>query len=343
MSGSHVGIGIIGAGANTREKHIPGLQTIPGVEIVAVCNRTAESADVVARRFGIPRIQESWGDLIQDEEVDAVVIGTWPYLHARATLAALAADKHVLCEARMAMNATEAREMRDAARRKPHLIAQLVPSPFTLRVDNTVKRLIAEGYLGDILAIEVRDGSGYLDRDAPLHWRQDFEKSGLNTLSLGIWYEALLRWVGEATRVMAMGKTFVKTRRDEAGITRAVHVPEHVDVIADMACGAQAHFTISAVADTGQPSEAFLFGSDGTLRFCDGMLYGRRRGDADFAEISIPPAEEGIWRVEEEFIGAIRRQEPVVLTTFEEGVKYMEFTEGVARSIADGGQVSLPL
>ena len=37
-----------------------------------------------------------------------------------------------------------------------------------------------------------------------------------NVMSLGIWYETVMRWVGEATAVMAMGKTFVAMRRDLA-------------------------------------------------------------------------------------------------------------------------------
>jgi len=47
--------------------------------------------------------------------------------------------------------------------------------------------------------------------------------------------------------------------------------------------------------------------------------------------------------VEEEFIGAIRGQETIQRTTFEDGFKYMEATEAVARSIASGQAVSLPL
>ena len=58
-------------------------------------------------------------------------------------------------------------------------------------------------------------------------------------------------------------------------------------------------------------------------------------------EISIPATEEGRWRVDEEFIGAIRGTEPVRLTTFADGVKYMEFTEAVARSIETGQSVKL--
>ena len=189
------------------------MQAIDGVEIVGVCNRTRASSERVAQGFDIPKIYDHWQDVLTDSDTNAIVIGTWPYMHCRATLAALAADKHVMCEARMAMNAAEAHAMRDAARMKPHLVAQVVPSPLTLHVDSMIKHLITEGYLGDVLAVEVRAGGGFLDRDAPLHWRQDFDLSGFNTLSLGIWYEAVMRWVGEATRVTAMGKTFAKMRR----------------------------------------------------------------------------------------------------------------------------------
>ena len=89
-------------------------------------------------------------------------------MHCRATVAALRADKHVMCEARMAMNAREAHIMRMVSRQKTHLIAQIVPSPMTLRVDNTIKRLIAEGYIGDVLAVEARAGGAFLDSESAL-------------------------------------------------------------------------------------------------------------------------------------------------------------------------------
>lgn len=43
----------------------------------------------------------SWSEIINDPGIDAVVIGTWPYTHHTLVLAALAANKHVLTEARM--------------------------------------------------------------------------------------------------------------------------------------------------------------------------------------------------------------------------------------------------
>ena len=143
-------VGFIGAGGNTRLHHIPKLKAQPGVELVAVANRTKESGERVAREFGIARVHGDWREIVQAKDVDAVCIGTWPYTHCEMTLAALAAGKHVLCEARMAMNAAEGRRMLDAARRAPSLVSQLVPAPHTLEVDPTIQRLLAEGYLGEV-------------------------------------------------------------------------------------------------------------------------------------------------------------------------------------------------
>ena len=343
MAQETVKVGIIGAGGNTRSKHIPGLQAIDDVEIVGVCNRSQESSQRVADAFGIPKIYDNWKEAITDPDTNAIVIGTWPYMHCRATVAALQANKHVMCEARMAMNAKEAHIMRMVSRQKPHLIAQIVPSPMTLRVDNTIKRLIAEGYLGDVLAIEARAGGAFLDSESSLQWRQDFDLSGLNIMSMGIWYEALMRWVGEATRILAMGKTFVKMRPDADGVMRSVRIPEHIDVVGDLACGAQLHIQVSSVAGLAGAPEVYIFGSDGTLRFSGNKLYGGQKGDAELNEIDIPDSETGGWRVEEEFVNAIRGNEVITHTDFDTGVKYMEFTEAVTRSMQSGTAITLPL
>ncbi|MCE5231647.1 Gfo/Idh/MocA family oxidoreductase [bacterium] len=336
-------VGVIGAGTNTKLHHIPGLQAIEGVEIVTVCNRSRESSERVAKEFNIPSTHAHWTDVIEDETIDAIVIGTWPYLHAPITIEALEAGKHVLVEARMAMDAVEARQMYETSVAHPELVAQVVPSPFTLGVDATVKRLIAEGFIGEPLAIEIHHGNTLLDRDSPLHWRQDSDLSGHNVLTMGIWYESLMRWVGEATRVTAMGRVFQKMRRAADGSMRAVRVPEHVEIIADMACGALAHMRFSAVTGMASGPEAFVYGSDGTLRFDGADLFGGRRGDKELKKIEIPSNERASWRVEAEFIGAIRGEEPVRLTTFRDGVKYMEFTTAVAQSIESGGTIELPM
>ena len=349
MNNERIRVGIVGAGNTTRLKHIPGLQAIEGVEIVSVANRSRESSERVAKEFGIPKVYDNWLELVEADDTDAICIGTWPYVHCPVTLKALANNKHALTEARMAMNATEANAMLDAGRQHPHLVTQIVPAPHTLPVDNTIQELIASGYLGDVLTVELRAlDATFVDRDSPLHWRQDTTLSGFNTLTMGIWYECMMRWVGPAQRVMAIAMTYVPQRKDAEGIMRAVTMPDHVDIIANLACGGIAHLRFSAVTGLAPANDVWLFGSEGTLRLDTSdrnnlRLYGGRRGDDALKEIVIPKEKQGGWRVEEEFANAIRGKEKVTHTSFEVGVQYMEFTEAVIRSAQTGQAVNLPL
>src|SRR5258708_37883487 len=88
-----VRIGIIGAGANTRSRHIPGFRAIPGVEIVGVANRSSESTSRVAKEFSISKVYPDWRAGIHDPQVHALCIGTWPAQHCESTCGALAQNK----------------------------------------------------------------------------------------------------------------------------------------------------------------------------------------------------------------------------------------------------------
>ena len=345
MADAVIRVGLIGAGRNTRDRHIPGFQKIEGVEVVAVANRSQESGRRVADQFHIPQVYDTWQELLEDDSIDAVCIGTWPYMHCPITLAALDRDRHVLCEARMAANAAEAHAMLDAARLRPHLVAQIVPSPSTFAVDNLLQRLIADGYLGELLAVEIQAlEPDFVDTTSPLHWRQDRDLSGYNILGLGIWYEAMLRWVGRATRVMAMTRVNVTRRLDDSGNRRAVTIPDHVDILCQLANGALAHLRFSAVTGLSPGSEVWLYGSEGTIRLDQRLnVFGGQRSDTHLSEIPNPPDEQAYWRVEEEFINAIRGKEQVTRTPFSVGVQYMEFTEAVTRSAQTGQAIALPL
>ena len=345
MANDTVRVGLIGAGKNTRERHIPGFQSIEGIEIAAVANRSMQSGRQVADQFNIPQVYDNWQELLEDESLDAICIGTWPYMHRTLTLAALESGKHVLCEARMATNAAEAQDMLDASRERPELVAQIVPSPMTFKVDDLINKQINEGYLGNLLSVEIQVlGPDFVDVGGPFHWRHNRDLSGYNILSMGIWYEAMIRWAGRATKVMAMTKVNANYRMDENGNRVGVTIPDHVDVLCELANGAQAHIRVSATTGLSPGNDIWLYGSEGTLHL-DGKLNlsGGKRGDSQLSEIANPPDGQYAWRVEQEFIGAIRGEESIVHTPFDVGVHYMEFTEAVTRSAQSGQAISLPL
>jgi len=254
MTDSVIRVGFVGAGANSRKHHIPKLRAQSGVELAGVANRSKASGEQVAREFGIARVYADWRELVRAPDIDAVCIGTWPNTHCEIARAVLAEGKHVLCEARMAMNAAEARSMLDAARRAPHLVKQLVPAPTTLEVDPTLQKLLAEGYVGDVIAVEIQASQGqFVDAEQPLHWRQDATLSGLNVMTMGIWYEALMRWLGPAHRVMAMTTIAVPRRKDASGAWQEVRVPDHVEILATLARGASVHMRFSTVTALAPP------------------------------------------------------------------------------------------
>lgn len=335
-------IGIIGAGANTRAKHIPGLKAIPGVRLTRVVNRTEASSRKVATEFGIEQTSPTAERLIQDPEVDAVLIGTWPYRHAPYTLKALAAGKHVLTEARLAMDLAEAKAMLSASRKRPKLVAMVVPSPFTLPLDQEVARLV-QSEIGKPVMLEVEILSGALPSpSSPRSWRSQQKLSGLNTMTLGIWAEAVMRWFGPFAQVSALTRIVQKTRTGADGKKGPCDVPDLVSVQGTFHRNALPYrMVFSDVAGHLPRNRIFIHGTEASLHLpLNGQIFMRRKGDAGEKPHDFKPGMG--WRVEEEFIGAIRRKEKVRHTRFEDGVAYMAFTQAVHDSAKSGKIIPLP-
>lgn len=369
-------IGLIGAGANTRLQHIPGFQRIEGVRIDVVSNRSEASSQKVAQDYGIPRVAQDWQAVVADPLIDAVCIGTWPYLHCKIALAALAAGKHVLSEARMAMNAEEAEQMLAAAQRNPHLVAQVVPAPFSLEYDATIVRLLNE--LGTLYEISVRHThSAAANPLTPISWRQRRDLSGNNTLTVGIFYEMLQRWLGaevEPSKVQATASIVTPLRpvaepASDAGTHAAaagaegteggaaaeakvadaegkvaaqmlpVTIPDTLGIVGNYSNGVRFQHHYSSITLGAPCMQIVLNLEGGTLRYdlASQKLTLIKSGTANEVVIE-PDAGTGKgWQVEADFVRSIREGTPVTLTSFADGVRYMRFTDRVYASARANG------
>ncbi|MEW6754709.1 MAG: Gfo/Idh/MocA family oxidoreductase, partial [Candidatus Latescibacterota bacterium] len=326
-------IGIVGAGANTRSRHIPGFRAIDGVEVTAVANRTLESGRKAAAELGIPHVFGDWQELVHSDHVDAVCVGTWPYLHCPVTLETLKAGKHILTEARMAMDHAEARRMHEAAQRSDR-VAMVVPAPYYLEYEPVLLEMVAQGFFGDWLEIHVRGMGGAYDPSAPVHWRQRRALSGHNAMALGIINETLRRYAGDEAWVLAHGTVFTPQRRDpESGRTVAADVPESLGVVAQMHSGATAVYHLSSVTRLGTSGAFELHGTKGALKLQEDGAWIAGEGDRHFRKLEVPAERQGGWRVERDFADAIREGRPVTRTSFGDGVRYMAFTEAVQISL----------
>jgi predicted dehydrogenase len=335
-----VRIGVIGAGGIVAQRHFPGFKAIEGVEIRAVANRTLESGRRVADAWGIPVVVEDWRELVARDDLDAILIGTWPYLHRDATVAALMAGKHVFCQARMTMNYADARHMYEMSALSDHVTA-LCPPPHVMAVDRLVRKLLAEGFLGELRHVRLtalsNAAGGDLERAAT--WRERAAWSGQNAMSLGIWAEILNGWCGSCREVWANNRVWVTERQGYQ-----ISIPDSVTALTTFACGAQGVLHVSGVAACGGPERLELYGSAGTIHveaMRDSIRVGTK-GDEELHDMSVPAELANPWAVERNFIDAVREGVPV-LTSFHDGLKYMELVEAIHRAGGSGATVRLPL
>jgi len=337
-------IGFVGLGGICRQRHVPGLRRISGVEVVAVANRSRVSSERAAKELGIPEICDSWEHLVARPDLDAVFIGTWPYLHRPVSMAALEAGKHVFCQARMAMDLAEAHEMLDCAR-KSGRVAVLCPVPYGLSADATVSRWLREGRLGDVRLVRVQSFSdAYIDPATPMNWRKDHRLSGLNTLTLGMYIEVIHRWFGGTRAVWAQTQTFTPERPDVEGKLVRIQIPDQVLFTAEMKAGFPVQYVFSGVVRNGVDAIE-VYGTKATLRYdtAQDTLFEVGPGGT-LSPVSIRPEDAydvRTWRVEEDFVNAIRsggEYHP----DFEDGFRYMQVIQAVHDSAARGGVIEIP-
>src|SRR4030095_14937915 len=114
------------------------------------------------------------------------------------------------------------------------------------------------------------------------------------------WSEAMMRWPGPAQRVTAMTKIAVPRRKDAAGAAHEIRVPDHVDILVQFLRGGGGHLRFSSVPALAPSPEAWLFGSEGTVRLeADALrLSGGRRGEGALKELPVAPKTRIGWRGE---------------------------------------------
>lgn len=209
-------IGIIGVGSISLE-HIQAYLANPEVELYAFCDINEERLCYMGKKYGITRLYTNLDDMLALEELDAVSVCTWNNGHAPATIAALKAGKHVLCEKPMALNAQEAEEMKQTAEE----CGKLLMIGFVRRHGNDCKMLrsfIDVDYFGELYYAKAT----YLRRHGnPGGWFADVTRSGGGPLiDLGVHVIDLVRYLmGGPKPVSVYGATFHKLG-DRPGVAR---------------------------------------------------------------------------------------------------------------------------
>jgi predicted dehydrogenase len=191
---SPIRIGILGAAAIVPAALTNPARSVPEAKVVAIAARDPNRAHAFARKHHIPRVHQTYHDLLADAEIDAIYNPLPNSLHAEWTIRALKAGKHVLCEKPFASNVEEAKAMASAARETGLVLSEAFAyryHPLTRRV----KEIIASGELGKIQHIEAQFCFLLPSRN---NIRFKYELAGGALMDCGCYPVSLIRFLAEA-------------------------------------------------------------------------------------------------------------------------------------------------
>ncbi|MGB9374270.1 MAG: Gfo/Idh/MocA family oxidoreductase [Jiangellales bacterium] len=144
--------GILSTADIGMSKVTPAIQHASNAEVVAIASRDGDRARAAADRLAIATAYDSYQDLLDADDIDAVYVPLPNDQHAQWSLAAMRAGKHVLCEKPLAMSAGQAQQMVDVSRDAGVLLQEAFMYRHHPSWVATV-RAVRDGRIGDLQAI----------------------------------------------------------------------------------------------------------------------------------------------------------------------------------------------
>jgi predicted dehydrogenase len=141
--------GVLSTARIARNQHVPAAGRAENSEVVCISSRDGKRAEEWAEKLGVPRAYGSYGEVLADPEVGAVINPLPNSMHCEWTVRAAEAGKHVLCEKPLAVTVGEADRMIDAARSNGVLLMEGFTQRFLPQMA-FVRRTIDSGGIGEV-------------------------------------------------------------------------------------------------------------------------------------------------------------------------------------------------
>ena len=252
-----VRIGILGAARIAPAAVVRPASRMAAAEVVAVAARDAARADGFARKHAVPKVAPSYVALLEDPEVDAIYNPLPNGLHAKWTLAAIRAGKHVLCEKPFTANAAEAEEVAAAAAAANLVVMEAFHYRYHPLAMRAVE-IMRSGELGSLQRVEAG-----LSFPLPVFSdiRYQFDLAGGATMDAGCYAIHMVRSLaGEEPEVMA-----ATAKRQSEQVDRAM--------VADLRfpSGATGRISASMWSSSLLRMSARAWGADGRLTMLNPM------------------------------------------------------------------------
>jgi len=277
--------GVIGIGF-IAPLHIEAMRRLGFVDVIAIARSSKEEAKSSAKTLSIPVSYGSYDELIQDPEVEVVHICTINDLHYSLAMKSLNNGKHVVCEKPLAMNSSEARELVKIAKKRKLVNAVHFNIRFYPLI-HQAKKMVEEGILGEIFAVNGSYQQDWLFFDTDYNWRLEPEFSGGSraVADIGLhWLDSIEFITGsKVNKVLADFATFYPVRKKPLKSMetfsekilkpgeyeeKKINTEDYATVLLNFSNGAHGSVTVNQVA-AGRKNRFYfeIYGSKASIAF----------------------------------------------------------------------------
>jgi myo-inositol 2-dehydrogenase / D-chiro-inositol 1-dehydrogenase len=262
-----VGTALIGAG-NRGSYLLRSILAQPNAKVAAVCDLNSDRLDKAASTAAkdTPFTTKEWRKAVDRKDVDAVFIGTPPYLHSEMAIAALEAGKNVYCEKPLGITAAQVRAVVRAAKKSKKVFVSGQQLRSMVQLGAAVEK-IHGGVLGEIYMVKAhRDGSADLPHDgSSAEWYFDVSKSGGYLIEMSVHNLDLCNWAVNAHPVKACGfGGIMRYKNDPPGRT----IFDNGSIVFEYPNGSKLNYTLNVFHPGKMPGNGqavHIFGEKGAV------------------------------------------------------------------------------
>lgn len=324
---------VIGVGWVAQVFHLPTLKKFKDVEIVAVCDLDKARAATIADHYGVPRYYTDYLQLLDKEDLEAVIVCTPTDLHKPVTMAALEAGRDVFVEKPIARRYDEAVEMAEYAKKQKRKLMVGMNNRF--RPDTMIlKSFVEKNELGKIFYAK----AGWLKKLASNNpWITRKDKAGGGVfLDLGIVMLDLVLWMTGYPEILRVDAKMYKHK--------TTSVEDSCLAFLEMKYGNAVMLEVSWSLQSAQDFFYYnLYGSEGSAMINPLRILKELHGNI----VNVTPAKvetpQDLCKKSYEnelkhFVGAARGLHPVV-STGDEAVHRMKIVEAIYNLAAKGKEI----
>ena len=242
--------GIAGSGS-IANKFANCIKNVEGAELVAVASRSEKTARDFALKHNIPNVFEGYDSLADFPDVDAIYVSTIHPFHKSCAEVFLNAKKHVLCEKPLCVNAAEAKELAECARKNGVFLMEAMWTRFLPAIIEAQK-YVKSGKIGDVMGIKADFCYNCPPNEDPKLY--DNTLAGGSLLDVGIYS------INFASYFLGLDPESISAVADVRN-----GVDCHTDITFKYPNGAIASLT-SAIA-LHKPEDAYIYGTKGHIYF----------------------------------------------------------------------------